>query len=652
VLRSLTKSWAVPGLRLGYALASSELAEALRTQQAPWSVNVLAQGVGARLFEDTEFLPRLREQLPKLKQQLLDGLRRLPSCRVIDTAANWVLLQLTEPGLTATDVAKAARAHGVLLRVLEDFPNLEGEWLRISLRNAQETDRLLDTLGHVLDHPRSRPIIKSPRAIMLQGTTSDAGKSLLVTALCRCLAEDGYRVAPFKAQNMSNNSGIAIDGGEMGRAQVVQAQACGLLPDTRMNPVLLKPTSDRGAQLVIRGFAEGHRDVMGYLATKRRCLEAALTSYDELGRDFDVIVCEGAGSAGEMNLRKNDIVNMGFVEHRNMPVLLVGDIDRGGAYASFVGHLEVLSEADRRFVRGFLINRFRGDERLLTDAHTWVQRHTGRPVLGVVPYLKDLTLPDEDRLSLESGQKRFGESSAPIHVAVIALPHVSNATDIDPLTFERDVHLYIVERPEELGDPDVILVLGTKNTMGDLAHLRRIGLDRALLSAHARGAEVIGICGGLQMLGEHIDDPDGIEGLERSVPGLGLLPLRTEFHGPKTLRRCSGKHLPSQTAIQGYEIHHGLTDFSSVTPLFVADDGAVLGGGLPDRRVYGTYVHGLFDSDEFRREFLDAIRERKHLPRLGESRSAYSLEPTFTRLAEVFRKHVDYGAILRLMGLA
>jgi cobyric acid synthase CobQ len=652
VLRSLTKSWAIPGLRLGHALSSTVIARALQARQSPWSVSVLAQRVGARIFEDTEFLGRLREQLPPLKQQLLEGLARLPSCRVYDTAANWVLLQLTEPKLLARDVARAAQAHDVWLRSLDDFANLEGEWLRISLRNAPQTERLLDVLGHVLGHPRTRSKAKTPAAIMLQGTTSDAGKSLLVTALCRCLLEDGYRVAPFKAQNMSNNSGIAVDGGEMGRAQVVQAQACGLMPDTRMNPVLLKPTSDRGAQLVIRGFAEGHRDVMGYLATKRRCLEAALTAYDELGRDFDVIVCEGAGSAGEMNLRKNDIVNMGFVEHRNMPVLLVGDIDRGGAYASFVGHLEVLSEADRRFVRGFLINRFRGDERLLADAHTWVQRHTGRPVLGVIPYLKDLTLPDEDRLSLESGQRRFGDSSAPIHIAVIALPHVSNATDIDALTFERDVYLYLVERPEELGDPDVIVLLGTKNTMGDLAHLRRIGLDRALLDAHTRGAEVIGICGGLQMLGERIEDPNGIEGLEKSVRGLGLLPLCTEFHGPKTLRRCTGRHLPSRRTIHGYEIHHGLTDFAPVVPLFVAEDGTILGGGLPDRRVYGTYVHGLFDSDDFRHEFLDELRERKHLPRLGDARAAYSLEPMFVRLAEEFRKHVDYGAILRLMGLA
>ncbi|MGC4070244.1 MAG: aminotransferase class I/II-fold pyridoxal phosphate-dependent enzyme [Polyangiaceae bacterium] len=271
VLRSLTKSWSIPGLRLGHALASTAIATALREQQSPWSVGVLAQRVGARIFEDTEFLSRMREQLPALKQQLLDGLARLPSCRVVDTAANWVLLQLTEPKLLARDVARAAQAHDVWLRCLDDFPNLDGEWLRIALRDASQTERLLDVLGHILGHPRVRSKTKTPAAIMLQGTTSDAGKSLLVTALCRCLAEDGYRVAPFKAQNMSNNSGIAVDGGEMGRAQVVQAQACGLTPDTRMNPVLLKPTSDRGAQLVIRGFAEGHRDVMGYLATKRRC---------------------------------------------------------------------------------------------------------------------------------------------------------------------------------------------------------------------------------------------------------------------------------------------------------------------------------------------------------------------------------------------
>jgi dethiobiotin synthetase len=467
VLRSLTKSFAIAGLRLGFALGSPQLIGRLRERLPPWSVNLLAQRVGVRLFEDGAFLPSMRSALRPLKAELLQRLQTLPGCRVLDTAANWLLLELTEGRLRATDVVDACRNLGLCLRACDDFVGLSGEWLRISVRNEAENLKLVETLEYVLGHRPSSPPKRRARAIMLQGTSSDAGKSLLVTALCRCLAQDGYRVAPFKAQNMSNNSGIAEDGGEVGRAQIVQAWAAGLKPDTRMNPVLLKPSSDRGCQVVLRGHPIGHHDVLEYVGTKQRCLQAALDAYDDLAQEYDVIVCEGAGSAGEMNLRHNDIVNMGFVEHRDMPVLLVGDIDRGGVYASFVGHLEVMSEADRARVRGFLVNRFRGDPSLLADAHHAVERHTGRPVLGVVSYLKDLALPDEDRLSLESGQRCFGRVDAPLRIAVAVPPHVSNATDIDPLTLEDDVYLYLVERAEQLGQPDVILMLGTKNTVGD-----------------------------------------------------------------------------------------------------------------------------------------------------------------------------------------
>ncbi len=651
VLRSLTKCLAIPGLRLGYALTNRKFAASLRERLPPWSVNLLAQRVGQRCFEDPKFLPQMQRALVPLKEQLFDGLRRLPDCRIVDGAANWVMLNLSDTKLRARDVADSCRRHGVALRACDDFAGLDGQWLRISLRNEAENERLLSTLRYVLGAPISRSAPRRTRAIMLQGSSSDAGKSLLVTALCRCLAEDGYRVAPFKAQNMSNNSGIAADGGEMGRAQVVQAWAAGLAPDTRMNPVLLKPSSDRGAQVVLRGQAIGHYDVLGYLATRQRCMQAALDAYDELAQEFDVIVCEGAGSAGEMNLRRADIVNMGFVEQRDMPVLLVGDIDRGGVYASFVGHLAVLNEFDRAKVRGFIVNRFRGDASLLSDAHQWVERHTGRPVLGVVPYLRDLVLPDEDRLSLESGRRHFGTRDAPIRIAVVVPPHVSNATDIDPLTLEPDVYLYLVERVEELGDPDVILMLGTKNTVGDLEHLRRIGLDSAIVHAQGRGVEVIGICGGLQMLGESIEDPDGVESGDGQTQGLGLLPLRTRFQGPKELRQCQARHLPSGFEIFGYEIHHGVSDFCNVTSLFLDRDGRVLGGGHPERRVWGTYVHGLFDSDAFRHQFLNGVRLRKGLLPMREDRIVYSLEPSFKRLSAVFREHVDYHAVCQSMGL-
>lgn len=651
VLRSLTKSLAIPGLRLGYALASPSLAERFRQQLPPWSVNLLAQRVGVRAFADPEFATRMRAGIAPLKAQLLTGLRELPNCRVIDTPANWVLLELRSKTWRAREVAEHCRAQGIALRVGDDFRGLSGQWLRIAVRSAEENQRILAGLASALGGPSPVPPRRARRSIMLQGCSSDAGKSLLVTALCRCLAEDGYRVAPFKAQNMSNNSGVAADGGELGRAQVVQARACGIPPDTRMNPVLLKPTSDRGSQVVVRGHVFGQRDVYGYLGTRQYCLAAALEAYDSLAHDFDVIVCEGAGSAGEMNLRPHDIVNMGFVEQREMPVLLVGDINRGGVYASFVGHMEVMSELDRRHVRGFIVNQFRGDARLLEEAHQWVERHTQVPVLGVVPYLPDLRLPQEDRLSLDRSRQNYGAPGAPIQIAVVVPPHVSNATDIDPLLDEPDVQLRLVERAEDLANPDVVILLGTKSTIADLAHLRDTGLETAIIRAYCSGAQIVGICGGLQMLGEHIEDPNRVESSAMRVPGFGLLPVNTTFAGQKLVRPISARHLPSGTEVTGYEIHNGTTDFARTAALLLTADNTVLGGGTPDGRVWGTYVHGLFDSDAFRCWFLDALRAKKGLEPLGKRRIGFEHETTLHRLAQVFREHVDYGAILRLMGL-
>ncbi|HEY5958644.1 MAG TPA: cobyric acid synthase, partial [Polyangiaceae bacterium] len=363
------------------------------------------------------------------------------------------------------------------------------------------------------------------------------------------------------------------------------------------------------------------------------------------------VVCEGAGSCGEMNLRRADIVNMGFVAQRHMPVLLVGDIDRGGVYASFVGHMEVMDEADRKHVRGFLVNRFRGEKGLLDDAHRWVEYHTGRPILGVVPYLPELGLPDEDRLSLTSGPRRWGKSDAAIQIAAVAGPHVSNFTDLDALAYEEDLGVRLVERPEELGQPDVIILLGTKNTLSDLAHFRRIGMARAVLEAHAAGTTVIGICGGLQMLGDWILDEQAVESSSPKSSGLGLLPITTRYAVEKTLRRVRGRHVSTELPVDGYEIHHGVSDLSTLQPWLMDAAGAVLGAALPERRVFGTYLHGLFDADAFRRHFIDDLRESKGLGRLGACRCSSSLEPKLDALARSFREHVDVPAIYRLMGL-
>lgn len=654
VLRSMTKLLAIPGLRLGYALGHAELSARLREQLPPWSVNVLAQRVGLRALSDPDLVANTRQQTVRLRTSLATRLRAIAGLDVHETCANWLLLRLhaRQPG--SPEIVERCRKLGVALRCCSDFPGLGTEWLRVSLRTDAENARIADTLARVLE-PQSPPVSKAPkrrRAIMLQGCSSDAGKSILVTALCRCLVQDGYRVAPFKAQNMSNNSGVAADGGEIGRAQVLQAEACRIAPDTRMNPILLKPNSDRGAQVVLRGRAIGHRDALEYHATKRRCLDEALQAFDELEREYDVVVCEGAGSAAEMNLRSADIVNMGFVTERPMPVLLVGDIDRGGVYASFVGHLEVMSEADRAHVKGFLVNRFRGVQSLLGDAHRSVEAHTGRPVLGVVPFLPELGLPDEDRLSLTSGAKRWGDACAPLSIAAVAGPHVSNFTDLDALSCESDVSMRLVERADELGQPDLILLLGSKNTIADFRHFERIGLTAALLRAHANGAWIVGICGGLQMLGESMQDGDGVESHSECARGLGLLPIQTHFAAEKVVRQVSAHHVASGAELRGYEIHHGQSDLLPLDPWLIGVDGARLGGALSAQYLFATYLHGLFDSDAFRRHFLDDLREHKGLPRLGRSARSSSLEPSLERLAKVFRESVDLPAIYRMMGLS
>ncbi len=665
VVRSFTKILAIPGLRLGYAMTAPRLAERWRERLPPWSVNLLAQRVGIRALANGPLGSHCRERVGALKRSLANELRKLSLLEIHESCANWLLIHLLPGAPSSADVTRRCLQRGVALRNCDDFPELGGCWLRISVRDDEGNRRIVEALEEVMGSASPRdgskrtscqtgrrdPRDDRRRAIMLQGCSSDAGKSILATALCRCLRQDGHRVAPFKAQNMSNNSGVARDGGEIGRAQMLQAEACGVAPDTRMNPILLKPSSDRGAQVVVRGRSIGHYDALDFEATKRRCLTEALAAFDDLSTEYDVVVCEGAGSAGEMNLRAKDIVNMGFVSQRPMPVLLVGDIDRGGVYASFVGHMEVMSEADRSHVRGFLVNRFRGELSLLGDAHRWVQQHTGRPVLGVIPYLPGLALPDEDGLSLSSGPRRWGDPSAPLQIAAVAGPHVSNFTDLDALTGEEDVSVRLVERPEELGEVDAILLLGTKNTQSDLAHFRRTGLADALFRAHQRGTEIIGICGGLQMLGRWIEDGEGVEGSGSSVQGLGLLPITTSFAAEKTRRHIAGHQLESGLAVEGYEIHHGNTDLRALRPLLVDADGAVLGAGLPERRVWGTYLHGLFDANEFRRRFLDDLRERKGLRRIGVSRHSSSLEPGLDGLAQAFRESVDLTAIYRLIGL-
>ncbi len=494
--------------------------------------------------------------------------------------------------------------------------------------------------------------------LMLVGTASSVGKSVLVTALARIFAQDGVRVAPFKAQNMSNNAAVTADGLEIGRAQAEQAAAAGLAPTVEMNPVLLKPQGDRTSQIVIDGRPAGLLTSRDFVDRKRDLWPHVERALDSLRSRYDLVVAEGAGSAAEPNLRAGDIVNMRVAAHASATTLLVGDIDRGGVFAHLLGTLELMPPSDRVLVRGFIINRFRGDPSLLAPAIEELERRTGVPVLGVVPWIEDLRVAEEDAVALErpDGDLR-GAPTADVDVAVIHLPRIANFDDFDPLADEPSVRVRYVSRPEQLGTPHLIVLPGTKATIADLDFLRRSGLADAMVARHAAGAAILGICGGFQMLGERIEDPGGVEApAGSSVPGLALLRVTTRFEGDKRTRLVDGRVLASvgpwagaqSLPVRGYEIHMGRTSALggvALQPLLELDghgDGAL----SEDGRVAGTYLHGLFASDGLREALLAALGRRP-----PAQSHHFDPEREFDRLAHHVRTNLDLERIRDWLGL-
>jgi adenosylcobyric acid synthase len=480
-------------------------------------------------------------------------------------------------------------------------------------------------------------------ALLIAGTSSDAGKSVLVAGLCRWLARDGVRVAPFKAQNMSLNSFVTLAGEEIGRAQAAQAQACGVEPEAVMNPVLLKPGSDTTSQLIVLGHAVAEQDAAQYWGgVQRGLLDVVVDAFTSLTARFDAVICEGAGSPAEINLRASDIVNMGFARAADVPTLLVGDIDRGGVFASFIGTLAVLEPADQALIAGFVVNKFRGDRSLLEPGLAMLEQRAGRPVIGVLPFVRDIGVDAEDsidRALLLSGGAPLGDDV--LRVNVVAFPRMSNHTDLDALAVEPGVVLRFVTDPTGLRDADLVVLPGTRATVADLAWLRERGLDVAVRRHAAAGRPVLGICGGYQMLGTVIDDP--IESRAGSVPGLGLLPVRTRFEPAKTLARPSGV-LPDGSLVHGYEIHHGIVSRDGGRPL-VGDEGCRVGV------VAGTVWHGLMENDVFRRDYLAEVARASGLRFTVSSSTCFAAirEAKFDRLADLVAENLDRDAIHRLL---
>ena len=495
---------------------------------------------------------------------------------------------------------------------------------------------------------------KKKPALMLQGTASSVGKSLLTAAFCRIFRQDGFRVSPFKAQNMSNNSWVTIAGEEIARSQVVQAQAAGVEPDARMNPILLKPLSDRSSQVVYLGAALGSCDFRSYSSRHDEYYAKVCQCYDSLASEYDVVVLEGAGSSAEVNLKSRDLVNMKMAKHADASVVIVGDIDRGGVFASFVGMMAIFEHWEKKLVSGFIVNRFRGDPSLLEGALEYIDETTGVSVLGVVPMIPDLTFPEED--GVQFSENSFDDRSPlgeRIDIALIGLARVSNYNDLDPLRFEKDVRLRIVRKAEDLGVPDVVIIPGTRNVIEDMELLEQSGLkDVIVYAAQEQGAEVVGICGGLQMLGKEIRDPHQIESSGRVVAGLGILDLTTELEKEKKLRREKAFHQLSSLSVQGYRIHHGATKACNAEPAITTEDGEVIGYQSSALSVWGSYLHGVFDDDNFRRWFVDRVRLKKGLPALGKPTFIYSLESEFDRLANEVRAAVDIPKVCEFLDLA
>ncbi|APQ74676.1 cobyric acid synthase CobQ [Clostridium botulinum] len=489
--------------------------------------------------------------------------------------------------------------------------------------------------------------------IMIQGTASSVGKSLIVAALCRIFKQDGYSVCPFKSQNMSLNSYITLDGKEMGRAQVLQAYAAGLEPEAYMNPILLKPTSDKKSQIIVNGKVYGNSTAMEYHNLKIKFKDMLKEQFEKLEEDFDIVVMEGAGSPAEINLRDRDIVNMGMAELVDAPVLLVGDIDKGGVFASLAGTMLLLNEGEKERVKGTIINKFRGDVEILKPGLDMLEDIIHIPCLGVVPYTR-LQLEDEDG-AVEFNKKAY----APIDIAVIKMPHISNFTDLDALKSEEDVSIRFVTSKEEFKEPDLLIIPGSKNTIEDLLYLRQCGLEERI-KEYSREGKIIGICGGYQVLGSKIKDPYKVETDLGEIDGLNLLDMETIFEKEKVTTRVSAKLINEETEniVYGYEIHMGISKYSeNIKPLFkIYDkngekvdyfDGAINEKG----NVMGTYIHGVFDGVVFREKIINELRVKKGLKKKKSQMYEHMREKELDKLADIVRQSLDMEKIYSIIGM-
>lgn len=667
VLRSLTKFYGMAGVRAGYAAACPDLIQKWENQLPSWNLNTFAiEAIKAIAHPSNQaFIPKNRESNDANRQDLLARLTGIQGIVPIPSTANYILFHWNNAPQNLAQ--RLIREHGIALRDCSNYAGLEqGGWFRAAVRTPEDHHRLEMALKSCVEPTTTPPFSQTEEsktsgfpslatrhhkpALMLQGTCSDAGKSVLTAAFCRILLQDGYDVAPFKAQNMALNSGVTAIGCEMGRAQMVQAEACRLDPDARMNPVLLKPHSEKGAQVIVLGHSTGNQEAKEYFTSKRKLWPTVQQAYDSLASEHEVMVLEGAGSPGEINLKSADIVNMNMARHAQASVLLTGDIDRGGVYASFLGTWMTFTQSERALLSGFLINKFRGDASLLAPANEYILRHTGIPIVGTIPMIRSLNIPEEDRVTFSFDTGTTVPPENVLNVAVIIPGHVSNYTDFAPLAAEPDVCVRAVRTPEEFGTPDIVILPGSKSVIRDLDVLKESGLAELVRQHALSGKWTLGVCGGLQMLGKKIEDPEQVESSQKDYQALGILDLVTSFAKDKVLVHIDRAQTPFECTTSGYEIHHGRTlAGDSCQPLFHRPDGSACGYGTG--KIWATYLHGLFDKDEFRRQFIDMVRIDSKLPPAGKILTQYDLDGALNRLAGIVRENVDLKRIYRSMGL-
>ncbi|EKR28151.1 cobyric acid synthase [Leptospira interrogans] len=655
LIQSMTKILALPGLRIGICYASPLICSNISKRLPTWNVNSIAASVYEKAISDEDYIENSKQNIKIWKEKLIYDLSNLEFLNLFSSEANFILIKILDNKNIFDLTQELLIKYKIAVRNCENFSGLSKNFIRIAVRTPEENKKIIDAFSNIFYGTRQR--LKSRKktpSIMFQGTASNVGKSILTAALCRILSQDGIKVAPFKSQNMALNSFVTLNGEEIGRAQALQAQAAKILPDIRMNPILLKPSNEKDSQVIINGKPLNSMNFKDYDQYKPIAFEEVKKSYDSLASEYNVIIIEGAGSASEVNLKKNDIVNMKMAEYAKADVLLVGNIDHGGLFGSLLGTMETLTEWERKLVFGFIINRFRGAKELLKTGVNYIEEYTNKPILGIVPYIKNLKLPEEDSLEFKSGAlDDTSKLEERLDVVLIDIPRISNHTDIDALKAEPDVRVRIVRTVEDLGEPDVLILPGSKNVISDLNHLYDVGLVNKIFAlSRNQKTDIVGICGGYQMLGKNIFDPYRIESDQGSIQGISLLQIETILEKNKSLKRVFATHIPTKTEVEGYEIHHGKTKSIGNTRVILLNEKAEeLGHSDPTGRIWGTYIHGIFDKDEFRRKYLDQIRIRKGKSPLVKVQVSYNLEKSLDRLARYVRQSLNINLIYRKLGL-